>query len=178
MRYIYFFFSLFTFISIFNSHSQELNLTNALVVGQLDKPEDRFTLEVNLTEILAQNGIKTMASLNALKQGSSISILGTDSIQNILKAKGLDTYMLVSVRGYDTKFKLSTSKNDLNEEFALGHLFPLYREEISSITFEFNFYRNGQFIGTDLLRLPSTSSRELVIKKLHKKLPKKISRWK
>jgi hypothetical protein len=32
------------------SQTEKLNIKNALVVGQLDKGEDRYTLEVNLTE--------------------------------------------------------------------------------------------------------------------------------
>ena len=48
----------------------QLNLTNALVIGQLDKPEDRFSIEINLTELLTSNGVKAMPSLNVLKLGS------------------------------------------------------------------------------------------------------------
>lgn len=158
---------------------ENLHLKNVLVVGLLDKPEDRFTLEVNLAELLATNGIKTKASLNALKQGSDISMLANDSIHTVLKEKGIDTYVLVSVRGYDTKFKPSTQQNDLLTELSIGHLFPLYREHITSVTLEFNFYRNGQFVAYDILKLSGTSTRDLVIKKLRKKLPKRINKhWK
>ncbi|MGV3630076.1 MAG: hypothetical protein ACO1O6_02670 [Bacteroidota bacterium] len=161
------------------SQIESLDLKNVLVVGQLDKPEDRFTMEVNLTEILAGEGIKTMASLNVLKQGSEMIMLASDSISAALKAKGIDTYVLVSVRGYDTKFKPSKNHNDLKTELTVGHLFPLYRDEIISVTFEFNFYRNGQFVAYDILKLPGTSSRDEVVKKLHKKLPKRINKlWK
>lgn len=158
---------------------KNLDLKNVLVVAQLDKPEDRFTLEVNLTEILSEQGIKTLASLNVLKQGSDMLMLASDSIAAVLKSKGIDTYMLVSVRGYDTRFKPSVNHNDLKTELVTGHLFPLYREEIISVTLEFNFYRNGQFVAYDILKLPGTSSRDEVIKKLHKKLPKRINKcWK
>ncbi len=161
------------------SQLESLDLKNVLVVGQLEKPEDRFTLEVNLTEILANEGIKTMASLNVLKQGTEMITLGGDSIMSVLKAKGIDTYVLVSVRGYDTKFKPSKMHNDLKTELSVGHLFPLYRDEIISVTLEFNFYRNGQFVAYDILKLPGTSSRDEVIKKLRKKLPKRINKlWK
>ncbi|MCE3296310.1 MAG: hypothetical protein K0R65_2024 [Crocinitomicaceae bacterium] len=161
------------------SQIESLDLKNVLVVGQLDKPEDRFTVEVNMTEILAEQGIKTMASLNVLKQGAEMITIASDSVAAVLKAKGIDTYVLVSVRGYDTRFKPSKNHNDLKTELTTGHLFPLYRDETVSVTLEFNFYRNGQFVAYDILKLPGTSSRDEVIKKLHKKLPKRINKlWK
>lgn len=161
------------------SQTDSLNLTNALVVGQLDKPEDRFTMEINLTQLLAENGIKAMASLNVLKQGTSTEALASDSIQNMLKAKGIDTYVLVSVRGYDRKFKASKNHETLLNELAIGHLFPLYREEISSVTFEFKFYRNGQFVAYDLVKVGGVGSRETVLKKFRKAINKRVVKsWK
>ena len=49
----------------------DLNLNNALVIGQLDKPEDRFSVEINVSELLSNNGVKAMPSLNVLKLGSN-----------------------------------------------------------------------------------------------------------
>ena len=88
-----------------NAQKESIQLKNALVVGQLDKEEDRYSLEINLTELLTDAGIKAVPSLNILKLGEDASILATDSIQKIVAAKGIDTYVLVSVRGYDKKFK-------------------------------------------------------------------------
>ena len=168
------------FITSFGfSQTKGLNLTNALIVGQLDKSEDRFTLEIYLTEMLSSNGINAMPSLNILKEGTSLTTLATDSVKTMLKAKGIDTYVLVSVRGYDRKFKPATKHGDLMTELASGHLFPLYRDEISSITFEFKFFRNGEFAGYDLVKLGGANSRENVMKKFHKKIGKRIySSWK
>lgn len=171
-----FIFALFLFPLFANAQLENLDLKNCVIVGQLDKSEDRFTLEVNLAEILADCGVKVMASLNAMKQGTDQSMLASDSIQQAIKAKGFDTYVLVSVRGYDTKFKPSTHFNDLKTELNIGHLFPLYREEIISITLEFHFYRNGQHVAYDIVKLPGTSSRDEVIKKLRKRLPKRIKK--
>lgn len=159
------------------SQLETLDLKNTLVVALLDKAEDRFTLEVNLTEILAQQGIKTMASLNSLKQGSDIKMIAYDSIKTSLKTKGIDTYVLVSVRGYDTKFKKATIFNDLTSELGIGHSFPLYRDAITSISLEFNFYRDGKHVAYDLVRLTGTSTRDQVIKKLRKKMPKRINKY-
>jgi hypothetical protein len=157
----------------------QIKLKNALVIGLLDKSEDRYTVEINISELFASNGIKTLASLNVLKQGTHIKEIASDSVQQVLKSKGIDTYVLVSVRGFDRKFKPSTKFESLENELAAGHSFPLYREEISSITFEFHFYRNGQFVAYDILKVGGTSSREKVIKKSRKKIAKRLNKtWK
>jgi hypothetical protein len=62
--YLFLLLSLNNFIS-----SQSLKLTNAIVIAQFDKQEDRYALEVSLTEMLAEYNIKAMPSLNLLKQG-------------------------------------------------------------------------------------------------------------
>jgi hypothetical protein len=161
------------------SAGAQYQLNNALVIGQLDKPEDRFSVEINVTELFASAGIKAMASLNVLKLGSDPDLLGSDSVINVLKSKGIDTYVLVFVKGYDKKFKATTLRDDLITALNTGSLFPLYRDEITSITFEFQFFRNGQMIGADVLRCSSVSNRDAVVKKLRKGLTKKINKkWK
>ena len=154
----------------------QFNLNNALVIGQLDKPEDRFAVEINITELFSEAGVKSMASLNVLKLGSNPEILGTDSVRTMLKNKGIDTYVLVFVRGYDKKFKPTQLKDDLNTALNAGSLFPIYREEVSSVSFEFLFYRDGQMIGSDIIRCTSVSSLDGVIKKLRKGLRKKLAK--
>ena len=37
-------------------------LTNALIVAQLDKEDDRFSLEINLAEFLADRGVRAVPS--------------------------------------------------------------------------------------------------------------------
>lgn len=162
-----------TFAQVTNN----VKLRNAIVIGQLDKSEDRFTAEINLTEMLAERGIKAKSSLNILKQGQSKDQLASDSITNKLKEQGFDTYLLVSVRGYDKMFKPAKNHLPLNEELNIGHLFPLYRDDISSISFEFTFYRNGQIVGYDLVKIAGVSSREVVMKKFRKKIGKRINTW-
>lgn len=171
---------LILFISINGiAQTNNLQLQNVIVVGQLDKSEDRFTMEINLTEMLTRNGVKSIASLNVLKEGSSVSQLSNDSIQTVLKDKGFDTYVMVSVRGYDRKFKPAKNHMNLKEELNSGHMFPLYRDEVSSISFEFLFYRNGEVVGYDLIKVGGISSREGAIKKFRKKVEKRIvSNWK
>ena len=52
------------------AQTKELNLTNALVIGQLDRSEDRYSIEIALTELLADAGVKALPSLNILKVGA------------------------------------------------------------------------------------------------------------
>lgn len=163
------------------SHAQtdHLKLTNAMVVSHMDNQEDRYSLEVAISEILTANHIKNAVSLNTLKQGGDPQVLLTDSITQVLQAKGINTLMLVSIRGYDRRFHLSESKQTLAEDLSTANLFSLYKDDIVSVTLEFHFYRNGVLVGTDLLKLGGISSRDGVMKKLRKKLPKRIhKKWK
>jgi len=161
------------------AQKESIQLKNALVVGQLDKAEDRYSVEINLTELLTEAGVKAIPSLNILKMGSDASIIATDSIKKIISAKGIDTYILVSVRGYDKKFKKTHRKDELKTALDAGNLFPIYRDEVVSVSFEFMFYRNGQFIGTDIVKCGNVSSRDTVIKRFRKSVAKRIEKnWK
>lgn len=156
-----------------------LNLNNALIVSHLDKEADRFTLEIAVSDVMTRVGVKNMVSLNVLKQGGDPQILLTDSLNNVLASKGINTLMLVSVRGFDSRFKPSSGKMTLAEDLDADNLFPIYKEDISSVTFEFHFYRAGQLVYTDLLRISGIGSRDKLVKKFHKKLEQKaISSWK
>lgn len=158
---------------------EKFRLTNALVVGQLDKEEDRYAVEVNTTELLADAGIKAVPSLNILKLGSDASLLTTDSLQKIVASKGIDTYLLVSVRGYDRKYKVSEKKDDLQTALNAGNLFGIYRDEIVSVSFEFTFYRNGQWVYSDIVKCGNVSDLDSVIKRFRKAVAKRIDKkWK
>jgi hypothetical protein len=103
----------------------------------------------------------------------------SDSLTQVLQAKGINTLMLVSVRGFDSRFKPSSGKMTLADDLDADNLFPIYKEDISSVTFEFHFYREGNLVYTDMLRVAGVSSRDKLVKKLHKKLEKKVvSNWK
>lgn len=157
----------------------DINLKNALVIGQLDKQEDRYSIEINVTELLTEAGIKAIPSLNVMKLGSDASNLASDSLQKIVAAKGIDTYVLVSVRGYDRKFKRSERNDDLATALNSGNLFPLFRDEVVSVSFEFLFYRNGQFVGSDIVKCGNVSDRDSVIKRFRKAVAKRIvKKWK
>lgn len=160
------------------AQKKHIKLTNGLVVAQMDRPEEKFTLEINLSELFAGENIHVIPSLNILKQGENPSALASDSIKHVLKSKEIDTYILVSVRGFEKKFRPSTTFESLQNELASSHLFPLFRDEITSITFEFTIYRNDEVIANELLRLKGVESKDKVMKKLRKKLPKLIAKWK
>lgn len=164
----------FTNFSVF-AQVENLKLKNALVIAQLDQEEDRFSIEINLTELLSTAGIKAVPSLNIMKIGNDAVILASDSIQEMARSMGVDTYMLVSVRGYDKKFKPSSCKDDLQQALSVGNLFPMYRDEIVSVSFEFIFYRNGQCVGSDIVKCGNVSDRESVLKKFRKQITKKIT---
>jgi len=160
-----------------NANAQKkvkIKLTNAVVIGQIDKPAERYALEGALTGLLAQNGIKSAPSLNFVKVGGDTQILASDSVMTSLKDQGFDTYCIVNVRGYDRKFKASVRRDSLIEKLGQGSLFELYRQEAVSVTFEFTFYRNGEFVKNDIIKLGNISDRDSVLKRFNKKMDKFI----
>jgi hypothetical protein len=176
-KYIYLF-VLFATVNSSVAQKVNLNLKNAVVIGQLDNTEDRYSLEINLTELLTSRGVKTIPSLNIMKIGSDSQLLASDSMKQVLLEKGIDTYILVSVRGYDRKFKPTTSKDNLFKALELGSLFNLHQPDIVSVSFEFKFFRNGEFITSDIVKCANVSDRETVLKRFRIKVGKRItSKW-
>lgn len=156
----------------------KLHLTNAVVVGQVDNPSDRYSIEINMTELLTSMGVKAVPSLNLMKQGSDTQLLASDSVMALVKAKGVDTYLLVGIRGYDRKFKLAESQNDLKDALERGSLYELYQPDIVSITFEFKFYRDGKFVYADMIKCGNIGSRDSVIKKLRTRVSERAQqKW-
>jgi len=174
MKYILVLFVVFGHFVFFSQIN--FKLTNAVVIGQFDKPEDRFSIEINTTEILAAQGIKAIPSLNLLKTGADSRLLATDSIKAMVRSKGFDTYLIVKVIGYDKRFKVSERKISFEEALNLGTLFNLYRDEAESISFELSFFKNDQIIYREVIRCMSISDRNTVLKKYRKKLTKRVSK--
>ena len=167
-----------TTFSVIGQQTAPFQLTNAFIVAQLDRPEEKFSLEINLAELFSEQGVNVFPSLNILKQGQNPTVLASDSVTSILKNKQLDTYVLVSVRGYDRNYRKKSKQTSLLEELSSSHLFPIYRDDIVSLTFEFLFYQNGTQVYSDLLKIKNINNKDSVLKKLHKKLPKLIHKWK
>ena len=168
----------FTTSTVIGQQIVPFQLTNAFIVAQLDRPEEKFSLEINLAELFSEQGVTVFPSLNILKQGQNPTVLASDSVTSILKNKQLDTYVLVSVRGYDRNYRKKSNLTSLLEELSSSHLFPLYRDDIVSLTIEFLFYQNGNQVYSDLLKIKNINNKDSVLKKLHKKLPKLIHKWK
>lgn len=151
-----------------------LKLNNALIVSHLDKQADQFSLEIAVSDVLSKAGVKNMVSLNVLKAGGDPQVLMTDSLTQLLKGKGINTLLLVSVRGFDNRFRPSSGNMTLAEDLAADNLFPIYKEDVVSVTFEFHFYREGKLVYTDLLKIGGINSRDKVLRKFRKKLGKKV----
>lgn len=171
---------LFLLVSLsLTAQLDKIKLKNAVVVGQLDKPEERYALEGALANLLSDNGVPATPSLNYVKAGGDSRELANDSLKNILMQKGFDTYVIVSVRGYDRKFKPSERRDSLEEKLGQGSLHEIYRQDAVSVTFEFTFYRNGEYLACDVVKCGNISDRESVLKRFRKKVSKRIyKKWK
>lgn len=167
---------------LFGAHAQKkkdqtpLILTNAVIIGQMDDPADRYSVEISMTELFANLGVKSKASLNLMKQGGDSQVLASDSLKAVLMGQGFDTYLLISVRGYDKRFKTSEVNESFKESLDRGNLFSIYREEIVSVSFEFKFFRNGQLVRDEIIKCGGAGSREKVLGKLRKKVQKRLEK--
>lgn len=164
--------------NVWAQNDTKLNLKNVLVVAQQDDLSDRYTVEIALLQLFNSYNIKSLASLNVLKQGGSADILMSDTTRQQLNEKGIDTYLLVSVRGFNNRFKPSTNINNFEDEIQAGHLYPLYRESASTVTFTFTFYRDLKPVHYELIRTGTVGSKDAVMKKLMKKVERRlIKEW-
>jgi hypothetical protein len=127
-----------------------------------------------MTDVLKSYQIKALPVMNVLKQGEDPQHLLNDSIQQILVQKGFDTYLVVNVRGYDRTFKPSDDTQTLVELLETTSIYQIYREEATSVSFEFSIYRDGKLVSRQVLRCGNVSDRDSVLKRLRKRLPKKV----
>lgn len=172
-------FALFISLNSWGQNGEPLNLKNVLIVGQQDDMSDRYILEVGLLQLFTDYNIKSKASLNVVKQKGTDDILLNDSIYQQLKNEGYDTYLLVSIRGYNKRFKLSDEASPIEDEINAGHLYPLYRESASTVTFSFTFYRDMKPVHFELIKTGTVGSKDAVMKKLLKKVERRLEKdWK
>jgi hypothetical protein len=153
-----------------------ISLQNALVIGQMDTPEDRYSIEITLTEMLAGKGVKAVPSLNVLKLGSDARTLATDSIQKVIAAKGVDTYCLVTIRGFDRKYTVSNSADDFGTALDQASFFEMYRTDAVSISFQFKFFRDNKCVHSEIVKCGNIGSRESVLKRFRKKVGRRIKK--
>lgn len=163
-----------TFLTAQNSES--LNLKNVLIVGQQDEVSDRYTLEVGLLQLFSSYNVKSKAALNVVKTRGSDEILASDSVYQKLKSEGIDTYLLVSIRGYNNRFKPSEKMIPLEENINAGYLYPLYRESATNVTFTFTFYRDRKPVHSEMIRTGTVGSKDAVMKKLLKKVERRLKK--
>ncbi len=165
-------------ITLTNSglYCQKESRGKVLIIGQFDRPDERYAIEVTLTEIFAQNGLEAIPSLNILKQGSDPSILASDTLQNILSKQGITSYLVVNVRGYDRRFKTSEIDVSLSEILGRTSIYHIYREEATSVSLEFTFFKEQKVYFRDILKCGNIAGRDSVLKRIRKKLPKRMSK--
>ena len=171
MKYLLF----FGFFLLFQQlQAQQVKLTNAVVISQFDKEEDRYAMQALMADLLKSYQIKALPVMNVLKQGEDLQHLLQDSIQKMLVQKGFDTYLVVNVRGYDRTFKPSDDSQTPAELLETTSIYQIYRDEATSVSFEFSIYRDGKLISREVLRCGNVSDRDSVLKRLRKRLPKKV----
>jgi hypothetical protein len=154
--------------------AQSVQLKNAVVITQFDKEEDRYAMQALMADVLKGYQIKVLPVMNVLKQGEDPQHLLNDSIQQILIQKGYDTYLVVNVRGYDRNFKPSEDTQTLAELLETTSIYQIYRDEATSVSFEFSIYRAGKLVSRQVMRCGNVSDRDSVLKRLRKRLPKKV----
>ena len=157
-------------------HVQGQATSKTLVIGQFDKQDERYAIEVAITDLFTKNGVPSVPSLNVIKQGADPSILALDSIQSKLKQAGIDKIAIVNVRGYDRRFKISDKETSLKETLGRTSIYHIYREEATSVSFEFTFYKENKMVFRDILKCGNISDRDSVIKRIRKKLPKRMAK--
>ena len=171
MKYLLFF---GFFLLLQQLQAQQVKLTNTVVISQFDKEEDRYAMQALMADLLKSYQIKALPVMNVLKQGEDLQHLLQDSIQKMLVQKGFDTYLVVNVRGYDRTFKPSDDSQTLAELLETTSIYQIYRDEATSVSFEFSIYRDGKLISREVLRCGNVSDRDSVLKRLRKRLPKKV----
>lgn len=153
-----------------------ISLDNALVIAQMDTPEDRYSIEISLTEMLGAAKINASPSLNVLKLGSDARSLASDSVQSVVAMKGIDTYCLVSIRGFDRNYSVSNISDDFETALNQASFFELYRTDAVSITFQFKFFRDNKCVHSEVVKCGNIGSRSSVLKRFRKKVGKRIKK--
>jgi len=82
------------------------------------------------------------------------------------------------VKGYDRKFKASKTKITVNEILERTSIYSIYRDESTSVSFEFIFFKNNEMIFTDIIKISNISDRDSVLKKYRKVLEARVrKKW-
>ena len=114
--------------------------------------------------------------MNVLKLGSDARALASDSVQNVVSMKGIDTYCLVSIRGFDRNYNVSNIADDFETALNQASFFELYRTDAVSITFQFKFFRDNKCVHAEVVKCGNIGSRSSVLKRFRKKVGKRIKK--
>lgn len=159
-------------------HPKINNLKGALILVKNDKPQERFSMEANIGKLFSGYGMPILLSVNLIKEGAPLTELAETKIQGEMNARNINSVLVISVRGFDTRFKPRTKiPEKLADMLAEGNLNPISMEEASSVTIEFFQYINGKFHGYHMQRLGGANSRSKIYNRLQKRLDKLVPRW-
>jgi glucose/arabinose dehydrogenase len=153
-----------------------ISLQNVLIIAQMDSPEDRYSIEINLADMFASKNIKAIPSLNILKMGNDSRLLATDSIQKMVAEKGVDTYCIVSIRGFDRKYTVANMEDDFATSLEQASFFELYRTDAVSVSFQIKFFRNNKCVHSEIVKCGNIGSRETVVKRFRQRVQKRIDK--
>ncbi|NDB34949.1 MAG: hypothetical protein EB023_06305 [Flavobacteriia bacterium] len=154
--------------------AQSFQLKECVVIGQFEKYEDRYAMEVTFCEIFKALRVKSLPATNFIKQGAQMDVLLSDSLKSLLSQQGISTYCLINVKGYDKRFKKSEAPLPFSEALERASIYNLYKEDISSVTLEFIFYQNNVGVFSDVFKVSNIGDRDDVIKRIKKKAPMHI----
>jgi hypothetical protein len=161
-----------------SKHPKISNLKGALILVKNDKFQERFSIEANLGKIFSTYGMPILLSVNLIKEGASLSDLEETKIQAEMNSRNINSVLVISVRGFDTRFRPRTKiPETLKEMLNEGNLNPISMDDASSVTLEFFQYINGKFHGYHIQRIGGAGSKTKVYKKIQRKLDKLVPSW-
>jgi hypothetical protein len=179
--------TIFIFLALFsynNSFAQKIkhppinNMRGMMLLVKNDNAQERFSIEANLGKIFASFQMPLLLSINLINQGSPLKELAEARVQNELSARGINSVIVVSIRGFDQRFKPRTKiPEKLIDILEEGNLYPISQEDASSVTVEFFQYIGGNFNGYHMMRIGGASDRTKVYNRILKRLNRLVPRW-
>jgi hypothetical protein len=154
------------------------NMQGAMLLVKNDNAQERFSVEANLGKILATYNMPLLLSINVINQGAPLKELAGARAQNEMSARGINSVLVVSIRGFDQRFKPRTKiPATLEEMLEEGNLYPISQEEATTVTIEFIQYVGGKFNGYHMMRIGSASNKSKVYTRIQKKLNRLVPKW-
>ena len=153
-------------------------LKGAMILVKNDKPQERFSMEANLGKLFSVYKMPILLSVNLIKEGAPLIELADERVQKEMNAKGINSVLVISVRGFDTRFSARTKiPQTLAEMLQEGNLNPITAEEATTVTIEFFQYIDGKFVGYHIQRVGGAATKTKVYQRLQKRLDKLVPKW-